>query len=307
MSIFPKRTLQNTSVTIHWNYNTAHLHEEAICPFVRIGVINPLGETAWLFEKHLPALPSIQQEEKKKEKQFLYLNKNTPLLVLADYISGPHKKEKLVQILENLQTGKHFYFTYNIPGNAPLGKYLVVSEVHNGGHIRYSTTAADDFFFVEKIEISRSHSNQLHQAVIVNLSPEPVPVKIIHYTPEQLITPLHIEVYEIPGNAATAALTVLPHSYLSYSEERELIPLAHAGVPRCIRNHQYLLLTKKEPQQTYLIHNQTEEAFALTPLQQEIWQLSNGINNREEVRNSTRQNDYDEMLNHGLIQELSVI
>lgn len=46
MSIFPKRTLQDTSVTIHWNFNTSKLKGTHRFPLVCIGVKDPLGNTS---------------------------------------------------------------------------------------------------------------------------------------------------------------------------------------------------------------------------------------------------------------------
>ena len=106
MSIFPKRTIRGTTVTIHWNFNTAHLRDVSICPFVRIGVIAPDGGVTILLEKYMLALPAIREELPVASGKFLYLNKNTPLLVLADYLSGRQKKEVLIDILKNLQSGR---------------------------------------------------------------------------------------------------------------------------------------------------------------------------------------------------------
>lgn len=38
MGIFPKRPLPNGNITIHWNFNSMHLTNIHICPWVLIGV-----------------------------------------------------------------------------------------------------------------------------------------------------------------------------------------------------------------------------------------------------------------------------
>src|SRR5687768_811272 len=106
MSIFPKRTIAGQPVTIHWNLSVPAGLQTPITPFVRIGIIDPAGQTTLLFESHILVLPStgmaapiaLQQENKS-----LYLHKHTPLLLLASYLSGKQKREKLIHMLNNIQ------------------------------------------------------------------------------------------------------------------------------------------------------------------------------------------------------------
>ena len=155
MSIFPKRSVPGGTVTIHWNFNTAHLTDVHICPWVRIGVKDPKGEVAMLFEGHVLGLPDPKDQHQDQDlpaPTLKYLHKNLPLMIIADYLSGRHKREKLVEILQNIQSGRHYYFTYHVAEDAPLGKYTLISEVHSGGETRYSKTAPDDFFEMEGLE-----------------------------------------------------------------------------------------------------------------------------------------------------------
>ncbi|NMH89060.1 hypothetical protein [Flavivirga algicola] len=151
MSIFPKRAIPGKTVTIHWNFNISSLKNVHIFPRVRIGVKDPNGNVTMLFEEYVLGLPNSEDEiTPQKERTFKYLKKNVPLLLLADYFDGISKREQLIERLKNIQSGRHYYFTYTLPNDAPLGKYTLVSEVHSSGEIKYSKTAADDFFFVEK-------------------------------------------------------------------------------------------------------------------------------------------------------------
>jgi len=305
MSIFPKRTIRGTTVTIHWNFNTAHLRDVSICPFVRIGVIAPDGGVTILLEKYMLALPAIREELPVASGKFLYLNKNTPLLVLADYLSGRQKKEVLIDILKNLQSGRHYYLSYFVPKNAPLGKYTLLSEVYSEGGIRLSRTAADDFFLVESVEVELiSGTPGEYQFRIRNHSPEPTPVKLVHYQPGSRLTPDQVDGFEMPGKGIQELSTSSAHGYLSYNEEREMIPLVNGEAPRCIRSQRYLPLVKDAGREVHLLHPDTEACFTLTWEQAAIWGLADGVHTRDEVRTAGNAAQYDEMLVHRLIEEI---
>ncbi|MES1159697.1 MAG: hypothetical protein ABUM51_02995 [Bacteroidota bacterium] len=305
MSIFPKRTIRGATVTIHWNFNTAHLRDVSICPFVRIGVIAPNGAITMLLEKYMLALPAIREESPAAPDKFLYLNKNTPLLVLAGYLSGRQKKEVLVDILQNLQSGRHYYFPYFIPADAPLGKYRLLSEVYSEGGIRLSRTAADDFFLVESIEVEPVMGLPgEHRFRILNHSPEPTPVKLLHYQPGSPLTPDQVDAFEMPANGIRELSTSSSHGYLSYNEERQLLPLVDGYASHCIRSQQYLVLVKNAGKEVHLLHPETEESFTLSPEQAAIWGLADGIHTREEVRTAENAAQYDELLANRLIEEI---
>jgi len=106
------------------------------------------------------------------------LARNTPILVLADYLSGRRKREELVQILKRIRAARHFYFTYPVPEDAPLGRYELVSELYLDGVRHPSLTAEEDFFLVERVTVENEGDGRF---AVRNLSPEPVPVKIMEY------------------------------------------------------------------------------------------------------------------------------
>ena len=179
MSIFPKRAIKGSTITIHWNITLPAGMETAVCPFVRIGINTPNGQQHMLFEEHILLLPSTAAAAVEKAGAYQYLNKHTPLLVLASYLTGPQQREKLTEILTNLQNGRHYYFTWPVPADAAPGKYNLLSEMYIDGAVKHSATAAEDFFYIEQLNISTGENGEV---VIHNPGPEPVPVKLIAYT-----------------------------------------------------------------------------------------------------------------------------
>lgn len=311
MSIFPKRTVPNKGVTIHWNFNTAHLTGVHIFPFVRIGVKRPDGVVTMLYEGNILALLDSKEETKENETpKYKYLNKNTPLLVLADYLSGFAKREILVDILSAIQSGRHYYFYYNIPDDAPLGKYELISEVHSNGEIRYSKTATDDFFFVEKLQLKeiKKHS-EVFTAIVQNLSTKPVPVKIVECIENEMDLSTQLQVFEIPASKEISITYHSEKTFLLYNEEREIIPLMEGSGLLSLRNQQLLSLSKKEASDEviYVIPKDTEDTFKLDTVSKEIWLKADGLNSKETFENDFAYKDvYQELVQSGLIQEIKL-
>lgn len=286
MSIFPKKTVPGKTVTIHWNFNTSELKNKHIFPLVRIGVVAPDGAVTMLFEEHVLALPAQQQ----------YLRKSTPLLILADYLSGSHcSKEQLITILENIQTGRHFYFTYQLAPDALPGKYFLLSEIHNNGQIKYSKTAPDDFFLVEKISIKNLKSASV---AVLNHSPEPVKVKLAEYYQDETPVKTDVSFYDLAGNEEKEIHFKSPAAFVLYNEEREIIPLASKTA--VLRNQQLLSLEKEDT--TFVWNKETDETFELRDEKKYIWDKSDGIT----TNSSFNQNAYADMLSQGLITEIKL-
>ncbi|WDF55779.1 hypothetical protein [Mucilaginibacter sp. KACC 22063] len=296
MSIFPKRTRRGKTVTIHWNFNTAHLFDQPVYPLVRIGVTDPLGNTSMLMEDHVLTLPSVCDEENSKPGQALHLNKNLPLMVMADYLSGKQTKERLVEILQNIQSGRHYYWHYQLPADAPLGKYTLLSEVISEGQIRLSKTAADDHFFVEELEITEEEG----VTIAYNPSPEKLPVKVIDYVPGKRLTPDNIQVFELAAGEKRRLNFNSRYSYITYNEEREMLPLRQGNHVMTFKNAAWLRLDK--PGKIYLFHRSDELAYELTPVQQLIWLAADGVRLAEEL-NALDPDAYDELLAKNIINE----
>ncbi|RJE72571.1 hypothetical protein [Reichenbachiella sp. MSK19-1] len=306
MSIFPKRTIQGETVTIHWNFNTSNLNDFHVLPWVRIGIKNPLGKVTMLFEEHVLGLPDEPKELKTEEPKLKYLNKSVPLLLLADYLSGKHKKEKLVEILENIQSGRHYYFTYKVPKNAPLGKYHLISEIHINGELRLSKTAADDFFFVEKMSSKKIEKfNDHHQALIFNHSPEKTPVKIVGCIPTlEGKMQTTVNVFEMGGYEEKKVPLTTSLSFLLYNEERQVIPLQESFTNFLLRNQQISPLNKSGGD-IYLFKKENTEAYHLNESQRILWQKANGLLKTESLTKNERML-LEEMVAEDLIHYLSL-
>jgi hypothetical protein len=305
MSIFPKRTIAGQSVTIHWNLSVPSGLQTPLTPFVRIGVIDPAGQTTMLFESSVLVLPSanmavpvsLQQENKQ-----LYLHKHTPLLLLASYLSGRQNREKLIDILNNIQSGRHYYFTWLAPADAQPGKYKLLSEVHIDGRVHYSGTATEDFFYVEKITTAENEGT----ITITNHSPEAVPIKLIYYNATDHTQPSNIQVLEIPGSGKYQLKQEGHPVFLVYNEERIIMALHATAQKRCVRNQQYLWLHKQEAGEeiTYVLPREGEDGYRLIGVQQQLWKAADGINTRAQLRQNDNSAVYDEMIAHGLIEEI---
>lgn len=305
MSIFPKRALAGNAVTIHWNFNTSKLAGRHICPLVRIGVKDPSGQVTMLFERHVLALPAVDMPSPLPDDiKPVYLNKNAPLLLISTYLSGKNTREKLADILENIQAGRHYYFVYHLPADAPLGKYSLISEVISEGETRYSKTAADDFFYVEKVEISHiKYEDGMGTATLKNCSPESTPIKIIEYTPPGQLSPSEIQTFELSGMEDREIKFHSKRAFLSYNEEREILPL-YTGNNLVTKNPYFINLKKEEEDTTYVLHNNSDDAFILEKENQYIWNSADGIYSRDDLRIGSLVERYDEMVSNGLIYEL---
>jgi len=313
MSIFPKRTTRNSCVTIHWNFNTSRLTGAPIFPLVRIGVRSPAGAVTMLLEEHLLVLPGPADPgpvAAAKVAPAANLPKSTPLLVLASYLSGKRKRQTLVEMLEGMQSGKHYYFTFPVPASAPLGKYTLISEVHLDGQVKHSKTAAEDFFFVEEIQVTPlpGPPDGPGTTRVANLSPEPVPVKIVMYHPGQPLRREDVSVREL----APDSVTELPISggtpFLLYSEERKMLPLFPPRGPHLLRNQQLLSLHKEENGQpaVYLLGPNEEDAYVLEGKYREIWERADGLSPVSQVCGPDNAREYREMLAADLIREIAV-
>lgn len=306
MSIFPKRTIPGRTITIHWNFNIASLKNSHVFPFVRIGVKDPNGKVTMLFEEHVLGLPDPETEAtQQEEKPLKYLNKNIPLLLLADYLSGACKKEKLIEILKNIQSGRHYYFTYTVPDDGPLGKYTLVSEVHSSGEVKYSKTVADDFFFVEKITLDTIIEGEKRKAIITNHSPEKTPVKIIEcYQNAQEELKTKVRVFEIEPLKETVIALSSDKEFLVYNEEREVLSLTNLSPAYLLRNQQVLEIRKNNAL-PFLLKKDNDEAYQLTTETKQLWDRSNGLFHKDQM-SEIEKSIFKEMSSEELIQEITL-
>jgi hypothetical protein len=305
MSIFPKRAMRNSTVTIHWNLMLPAGLESAVCPFVRIGINTPDGKTHLLFEEHVLLLPSTAAPAPTALQQadgYQYLNKHTPLLVVASYLSGKQSRERLAEILTNIQNGRHYYFSWHATADAAPGKYTLLSEMYIDGVLKHSGTAAEDFFYVEQLDVVAHAGGDV---IIHNPGPEPVPAKLISYISGQYQRPEGLDVFYIAPGESRSVDTSGKSVFLVYNEERITIPLHAFQQPRAVRNQQYLSLRKEEKGEavTYVLPREGDNAWRLTGVQREIWESADTLCSVAALRAKDCV-AYDEMINLRLITEI---
>lgn len=283
MSIFPKRTVRGNNVTIHWNFNISHLTDVCVFPFVRIGVIDPNGHTTMLFEDHVLGLPDPPTlPEDVPDKRLKYLNKNLPLMIVSEYLSGRATMERLVDILKNIQSGRHYYFTFHVPEDAPLGKYTLLSEVHSQGQVRHSKTATDDFFFVEYVSNTIDNSSGKKELVVTNHSSEKTPVKIIDVTTlEDGKVRTELRLFEMEPHQEKRLQPLAPISFLSYNEERVNMPFSEDQNKQYLLRNQQVLELDKSTGQKFLFKNEDESSYELDSKTKPIWEKANGLQDLE--------------------------
>ncbi|GAL82450.1 hypothetical protein JCM19274_2967 [Algibacter lectus] len=304
MSIFPKRTIPGKTVTIHWNFNTSHLDGAHLYPLVKIGIKDPpKNNITMLFEEHVIAFPDQKKSKKESLQKLKYLNKNIPLLVLADYLEGPCKREKLVEILTNIQAGRHYYFTYTIPHDAPLGKYSLISEVHNNGNVKYSKTRLDDHFWVEKISlVTVTGKGKDRTAVIRNHSEERTPVKIVRCSIDlNGHMESEMEAFEMNPKDTKPISISEEKVFLLYNEERETVTLTEEEPIYLVKNHEILSISKKNGLDC-LMEKDNDEAYWLSPEAKDLWDKSDGLLSKNSLSEKEKE-VLKEMEEQGLIKQ----
>ncbi|GAA3945317.1 hypothetical protein [Hymenobacter algoricola] len=307
MSIFPRRTRRGTQVTIHWNFNTSRLTQAHIMPYVRIGVRGPDGQLTLLYDGHLLALPGPPPTAAAADVAAQHLPKSVPLLVLASYLSGRHPRTKLVEMLEGMHTGRHYYFPFAVAADAPLGRYTLVSELYVDGRVQHSGTAAEDFFFVEELHLAPATRAPAggRTAQLTNPGPEPVPVRLVDYQPGQAPSTAS-SVQEVPAQGTLTLHTGAAQAFALYCEEREVLPLTEAADPVFLRNQ--LLLAWDKPVDgepiTFVLAGEGDEAYELSGPTRAVWQRADGLSGRTELVGPELQAAYQDLLDAGLILEL---
>lgn len=303
MSIFPKRTIQGKAVTIHWSVALESELNSPLFPFVRLGVKSPDGQIVYLCQKHILLLPkayhaNVEHEETRNEtSEKQNLARNIPIMILADYLSGKRKREQLVEILTRIKTARHFYFSYPVAEDAPLGRYELVSELYLDGECHKSLTADEDFFYVEKVIVQRTGEDTYN---VNNPSSEDCPIKVIDYTANGSQTTL----YSIPAMANLTVQTKSTACYLLYNEERETVALKNGDGKKILRNQTLQNFEKKEgiSLKVYVMFPDSDDAYILEGNYLKIWQLADGTVEDNELR-SVDEKAYTSMLKANLLYE----
>jgi len=276
MSIFPKRTIPGKPVTIHWFIGMVSPSNTLQFAFVQLGVKSPDGKVTYLFEENVLLLPESYESSAKEEKIDAgsvehNLPRNTPILVLADYLSGRRKKEELVQILKRIRSSRHFYFIYPVPKDALLGRYELVSELYLDGVRHPSLTAEEDFFLVERVTVENEGDGRF---TVRNDSSEPVPVKIMEYTGSGVSARLE----NVPPLGKLTIEVTSEVAYLLYNEEREVIPLFRRPGKRILRSPSVQNVEKTEngSRKVYVLPPDSDDAYILEDSYLKIWDMADG-------------------------------
>lgn len=305
MSIFPKRTVQGKTVTIHWSVALESELDRPLFPFVRLGVKSPDGELRYLCQKNILLLPKDYQSDKEHEEivnvtppENHNLARDIPILILADFLSGKRKREQLVEILTRIKAARHFYFTYTVADDAPLGKYELVSELYLDGKCHKSLTADEDFFYVEKVIVEGSSEDSFN---LSNPSPEDCPVKIIEYSVEGA----RANLYNVPAKDSLTINVKSSIYYALYNEEREVIPLKREFGKRILRNQTLQSFKKNDGDslKLYVMFPDNDDAYILEGAYLKIWQLADGTVEDNELR-SVDEDAFSSMINANLLYEI---
>lgn len=305
MSIFPKRTVQGKTVTIHWSIALESEPDRPLFPFVRLGVKSPDGELIYLYQKNILLLPKDYQAHtgnadtaNGSSSENHNLARNIPILILADYLSGKRKREQLVEILTRIKTARHFYFTYTVADDAPLGKYELISELYLDGNCHKSLTADEDFFYVEKVLVERSGADSFN---LNNPSPEDCAVKIIDYSVDGARSTL----YNIPAMDSLTVNVKSSIAYALYNEEREVIALKSELEKRILRNQTLQSFEKNDGDslKVYVLFPDNDDAYILEGTYLKIWQLADGTVEGNELR-YVDEKAFSSMINANLLYEI---
>ncbi|MBV8326815.1 hypothetical protein [Chryseobacterium sp.] len=301
MSIFPKRTIPGKTVTIHWAIALESEKNIPQFPLIRLGVQSPDGSIVSLCDQHIMLLPEPKKEqrEKKEIRMSNNLPRNTPLLILADYLSGKKKKEKLVEMLKHIHFSRHFYFQYSLAEDALPGKYKLISEIYLEGECYTSRTAEEDFFYVDKIRTTYDNGKiRIH-----NLSPEICPVKIISCSQALAVN----NIYDIQPMESIQVSDHPETQYLLYNEERETILLTRGNTNRILRNQTLQNFEKIEngSLKIYVLFPENDDAFTLEENYARIWQMADGTLNGNTLKNID-QEAFNSMMEAHLIYEYDI-
>ena len=294
MSIFPKRTIPGSGITIHCNIFSKH-EKRIIFPFVTSIIKSPTGKSQQLFKGHVWSLPFDKEHPH---------DKSIPLLLLANTLNAK-RREHLTKSLKNIQQGKHYYFHYSIPQEAEPGKYTVETEVWLDGICSKSATASEDCFYIEKVSLKSFEQNAEHKVSILhNHSPEPVPATLIKIDTSNSID---YNTLKLPPLVDTPVM--FDHkAFFVYSEERECIALDPSMKNIWIKNQQCSYLSQKENSEevTYVLHPAREDALLLTGESKGIWDKANELNLDEHSLTQYDKADINEMIEAGLLIKINL-
>lgn len=301
MSIFPKRTCRNGSVTIHCNVDLSAVRSTHVTPILTLKITDPAGTEVATFEQLVLDLPAERHQAPfEVPKSGTYLRRDVPLMILASYLGGEDQREKLVELLASMPSGRHFYFSFQVPADALLGKYTASLVVHLNGRTRHSATAPGDHFFVEHLVVRRANGDKI---TIENEGPEPVPAKTALLSLTDTARAATVEIFDVPAHTSVTLTMAERHGYLYYNEERVAIPINGTGSPYLIRDQRVLTMTREG--RTYLLRRDQEEAFELSGTAGQLWSRASSLLQVDQLGGQEIE-ALEDLKGAGLIRELPV-
>lgn len=136
MSVFPRRVGHGDTVVVHANILGRALATTAAYAELHLTVTDPLGAETQLLRRTILSAPwpAVTATDGDVEAAG-GVRKELPLVVLASMLAGPADRQRLLDVLSNIQDGTHFYAAYQVPTDGAPGRYVVRVEVRSDGRL----------------------------------------------------------------------------------------------------------------------------------------------------------------------------
>jgi hypothetical protein len=295
MSVFPKKILAGECVIVHNAFHTSKFEEGIYFPLLEIWITDPDGIKKMVHSKVTPiiAFDSQKTEEIYQHNQTTKY-KQLPLVALSNYLCNYANSEDLVNTLQALKSGRHYYFSYQLPLCSSPGKYKVEAIHYLNGEKYASRDSSEDVFYVERIEVSYLKKHVL----LKNNSNESTSIKLIFLDSKHTIisysTTLMKGGEKLEVNYKTKCV-------LMYNEDRKVIPLFTESTRGILKNPKlpHIIKNKSKPIVT-VFGRDSADAFQLEDEYYQLWNASNGFASKHKME-ATKQ--VDEMLEEQLLIE----
>jgi hypothetical protein len=300
MSVFPRHVAPGDTVVIHCNLSNP-VKSAYTLPRLRVAIIDPGGAQEEILATTVfnPTLPTSSRQDDRFD-ETAGIKKAVPLVVLADYLSGSRTREQLIDILRNIETGRHRYLAYPVRPDSSLGCYRVEVKTSLNGRTSLSGSAAHDSFFVERLTRGAWHGTKVD---IVNEGSEPVPARVLRCLGCDCASGTGSEIVQVPAHSTLAVEPGDCLSVLLYSEDRQVIPLAREEGPFLLRDQDILWLDKGG--RRHLLRTDAETGYVLEGEQAQVWDRSDGLLPAADLAGAAGQ-ARDELLGLGLVQQIDL-
>jgi hypothetical protein len=301
MSIFPKRTAQGRTITIHVRAQLSRLGVADL----RLSVTDPAGVTTIVRQEQVLLFPRPDQPDVEGDARLaLGLYREPPLLLVSQLVDGYLKgrSEKFQDFYRIINRNIHFYSACSLPGNAIPGRYQVALEILSGGRQIAAESARTEHFFVDRVRrVSVEPSRTGTTAYVENESAERTPVRIVEPVDDERMTS---RIMVLPGRSVVPIHISREKAFLFYAEDSEWIFVGPLASPLCVRNQTLIPVIGAEAGTMYLARDPAEEGYALSGAAKEIWDKAGGLAQRDELRTAENAAIYDELVRTGILAEV---